>query len=103
MNAVDVFFRSFFSTKVKRVDKNSLKIMDEIFDMLDTLESDIREGYHSFWIYFDRGTYSNDIKEKKYGRVCISSKKGFIDFFATNTIWIEFGGIRGRTHKVAEN
>ena len=94
MNAVDVFFRSFMSTKVKRVDKKSLKIMDEIFDMLDTLESDIREGYHYFWIYSDRGTYTNYRKEKKYDTEFISSKKDFIDFFPTNTIWFEFGAIR---------
>ena len=87
-----------FKTTVKRLDEKSVKIMDEILDIvaeIDAKDDDTRK----LWLTIDRGTLG-EYKKCKNRNSDIKTKKDFLEYYPDEKIWFEFWSTRNKYGKI---
>ena len=99
MKGIEVYGMTYWSNTIRNLDKASLTLMDEILDLVKSIEAKDDESPRYLWITEQRGTLAEYKKCKNYNDE-IRTKKDFQAYFPYEKIWLEFCGLHNRYAKL---
>ena len=86
MKAPEICRYTNWKTEVKRLNVPSLKLVDEILDLLENIEK-INDDAWFLWLNTERGTFSEYQKSKHYN-ADIETQETFFEYYPDEIVWI---------------
>src|SRR5574344_859115 len=99
MKGIEVYGMTYWSNTIRNLDKASLTLLDEILDLVKSIEAKEDESPRYLWITEQRGTLAEYKKCKNYNDD-IRTKKDFQAYFPYEKIWLKFCGLQNRYAKL---
>lgn len=99
MKGIEVFDLTRICEDITYVNKESMKVIDEILELVSVIDVADEDTVKSLWLSEDRGTFTEYKKCKLYDKN-IKTKKDFLRFFPYDKVWFEFYALENKYAKL---
>ena len=94
MKAPEICRYTYWTDEVEHLTTNTLKVMDEVFEMLGQIEK-INDEAWFLWLHAERGTFEEYKKSKHYD-TNFDTEKVFFEYYPNEIVWIPLLAIKNK-------